>query len=73
MCVCVCEREAMCGGWGGSQHITLNKLMRQCQLASERHNNIETSAEVRPIIFIPAELWTCVRNGGLEIQLGNKL
>lgn len=62
MCVCVCERERRrVGGGGGSQHIMLNKLMRQCQLASERHNNIETSAEVRPIIFISAELWTCVR------------
>lgn len=47
-CVCV---------WGeADQHITLNKLMSQCQFATERHNYPETSVEVRRITSIPVEL-----------------
>lgn len=39
------------------QHITLNKLMSQCQFATERHNSPETSVEVRLITSITAEPW----------------
>lgn len=39
------------------QHIKLNKLMSQCQFATERSNSPKTSMEVRLITSFTAEPW----------------
>ena len=47
--VCVCEEA--------DQHITLNKLMSQCQFAAEGLNSPKISVEVRLITFTAVEPW----------------
>ncbi len=64
-------RERVC--WEADQHITLNKLMSQCQFATERRNSPETSVEVRLITSITVEPWlpaAWTHGRGTESQKG---